>query len=65
LEYKNELVVCPTTPNEWRPIAERFLNGWKIPHACGVLDGKHIAIRCPPNVGNLYITTTKVSFLLF
>ena len=54
LEYKADLVACPTTPEKWGPIAEEFLYRWNIPHACGALDGKHVAIRCPPNSGSLY-----------
>lgn len=53
-EYKDELVLCPTTNDEWRGVADEFLNRWNIPHACGALDGKHVAIRCPPNTGSLY-----------
>lgn len=52
--YKNELITCPTSAEEWRPIAEEFKNRWNIPHACGAIDGKHVAIRCPPNSGSLY-----------
>lgn len=53
-EYKHEMIMCPTSPEEWRAIANEFLERWNIPHACGALDGKHVAIRCPSNTGSLY-----------
>ena len=53
-EYLPEVMNCPTTPEGWRPIAERFLNKWNFPHACGAIDGKHIACKCPAKSGSLY-----------
>ena len=54
LEYKNELIPCPSSPEEWNPIAEEFQRKWNLPHACGALDGKHVAIRRPARTGSLY-----------
>ena len=53
-EYAEEVIQCPTTAAEWRAIAEEFLRRWNFPHACGALDGKHVACKCPANTGSLY-----------
>ena len=38
-EFQQEYLVCPTDPEDWKKIEERFRNRWK--------DGKHIAIKKP------------------
>ena len=53
-EYSPEVITCPTTPAEWRPIAEQFARRWNFHHAVGALDGKHIAITCPKQAGSNY-----------
>ena len=53
-EYVDEVMVCPSTPEDWKIIADKFLTRWNFPHTCGALDGKHIAIRKPANSGSLY-----------
>lgn len=53
-EYKHEAISCPTTQDEWRVIFEDFQRRWNVPHACGALDGKHVAIRCPSKTGSLF-----------
>ncbi|XP_062588500.1 uncharacterized protein LOC134250166 [Saccostrea cucullata] len=53
-EYKDECLQCPITQVEWREISAEFCRKWNMPHACGALDGKHIACRRPRNSGSLY-----------
>ena len=53
-EYAEEVIQCPTTAAEWRAVAEEFQRRWNFPHACGALDGKHVACKCPANTGSLY-----------
>jgi len=53
-EYVDEVLVCPTTPDGWRAIADKFYQRWNFPHTCGALDRKHVACRCPPNSGSQY-----------
>jgi hypothetical protein len=53
-EFKDEVIQCPTTTEEWCAISEKFARRWNVPHACGALDGKHVAIRKPNSTGSLY-----------
>ena len=53
-EYTDEVITCPTTPEEWAPIEEVFRNRWNVSHAVGALNGKHVAIRKPAKCGSLY-----------
>ena len=45
---------CPTTPEEWRAISDKFAERGNFPHTCGALDGKHVNCKCPPNSGSLF-----------
>ena len=53
-EFQQEYLVCPTDPEDWMKIEERFRNRWNVPHAIGALDGKHIAIKKPKRSGSEY-----------
>ena len=46
-EFQHEYLTCPTDPEDWKKIEERFRNRWNVPHAVGALDGKHIAMKKP------------------
>ena len=52
--YADEVMDCPTDANGWMEIEREFRNRWNVPHACGALDGKHVAIRKPNCSGSLY-----------
>ena len=53
-EYLQEQVVMPTTEEQWKVVAEGFANKWNFHHVVGAIDGKHIAIECPPGGGSVY-----------
>lgn len=44
----------PSTANEWKEVAKQFEERWNYPFCLGAIDGKHIAIRQPPNSGLQY-----------
>ncbi|XP_055308008.1 uncharacterized protein LOC129572115 isoform X2 [Sitodiplosis mosellana] len=37
---------------QWLQISNTFNCKWDFPNCVGAIDGKHIAIKCPPNAGN-------------
>lgn len=39
---------------DFRRYAEEFKEKWKFPNCCGAIDGKHVAIQCPPNAGSTF-----------
>ena len=53
-EFQQEYLVCPTDPEDWKKIEERFRHRWNVAHAVGVQDGKHIAIKKPKKSGSEY-----------
>ena len=53
-EFQHEYLMCPTDPEDWKKIEERFRNRWNVPHAVGALDGNHIAIKKPKKSGSEY-----------
>ena len=48
------MTICPTDPEDWKKIKERFRNRWNVPHSVGPLDGKHIAKKKLKNLGSEY-----------
>ncbi|XP_046550044.1 putative nuclease HARBI1 [Haliotis rubra] len=52
--YKDEVIQCPQTKQEWRSLSWDFQDEWNLPHDLRALDGKHVAIRKPPSSGSLY-----------
>ena len=52
--YQDEVMTCPTSPEDWLEVESVFRRRWNIPHVLGALDGKHIPTRCPQWGGSLY-----------
>ena len=58
-EYLEEVIICPSTPEEWKQVAQGFSEKWNFHHTCGAVDGKHVAIKCPSKSGALYFNYKK------
>ncbi|XP_041354387.1 uncharacterized protein LOC121372171 [Gigantopelta aegis] len=53
-EFHEELIKCPSSPDEWREVAKGFADGWNFHNCIGAIDGKHVKIQAPANSGSLY-----------
>ena len=53
-EYAEEVMELPRTEDKWLEIAREFETKWNLPNCIGALDGKHVAIKCPPSSGSIY-----------
>ena len=53
--YQDQVMQCPTLPEDWLLVESVFRWKWNFPHALGVLDGRHIPIRCPQGRGSLFL----------
>ncbi|MCK5872965.1 MAG: transposase family protein [Methylococcales bacterium] len=58
-DFSDELIRTPTTPDEWRQVAETFSTRWQFHNCLGALDGKHVAIRRPKDSGSLFFNYKK------
>ena len=52
--FPNECMETPDTQREWRKIESVFRKKWNLPHCLGAIDGKHVAVWCPPKTGSEY-----------
>ncbi|KAH9360751.1 hypothetical protein HPB48_020230 [Haemaphysalis longicornis] len=50
---KDHFMKTPTKA-EWAKIAQDFTTRWQFPNCLGAVDGKHVAITCPPKSGSAY-----------
>ena len=48
-----ELMPVPLK-DDWRAIADGFLQEWNFPNCVGSIDGKHVVVQAPSNSGSLY-----------
>ena len=53
-EYKDEVLVLPSTSDAWREVASGFSRRWNYHHCCGAVDGKHVQIKKPKKSGTAY-----------
>lgn len=44
----------PNTEEEWKAIADQYLEKWNFNNCIGAMDGKHVLINPPANSGSLY-----------
>ena len=44
--------IAQNTPDAWLDIAEQLSKRWNFHNCLGVIDGKHVAIRCPAKYGS-------------
>ncbi len=52
--YHEEVIVTPTTPDDWMVVTNTNSRKWQYHHCFGTIDGKHVAIRKPMNAGSYY-----------
>ena len=52
--YQDQVMQCPTLPEDWLLVESIFRWRGNFPHALGALDGRHIPIRCPQEGGSLF-----------
>ncbi|XP_068212697.1 uncharacterized protein [Palaemon carinicauda] len=52
--YKDEVLRCPKTEEEWKEVAARFSSRRNYQNCLGAVDGKNIAMMKPPNAGSYY-----------
>lgn len=52
--YKDEVLSSPKTEEMWKEFAPKFSSRWNYHNCLGAVNGKHIAMKKPPNVYSYY-----------
>ncbi|XP_068237594.1 putative nuclease HARBI1 [Palaemon carinicauda] len=52
--YKDEVLRCPKTEEEWKKAAASLSSRWNYYNCLVAVDGKHIAMKKAPNAGSYY-----------
>ena len=68
-EYRDEVINCPKTEEEWKEVAGNFATRWSFCHALGALDRKHVRIQKPPKwyattYGGMMMVCNNSKFIL-
>ena len=58
--YQPEVMKCPTTPEEWKEVAEEISHKWNYHNCLGALAMKHIAMKKPDPGGSVDSNYPKV-----
>ena len=64
-EYGPEVMPLDRSPEDWKNVAEDFECIWNFPHVLGAIDGKHVAITCPPHGGSMFYNYKKFHSIVF
>ncbi|CAK1597260.1 unnamed protein product [Parnassius mnemosyne] len=54
-----DYIKMPSTTEEWIEVSSDFESKWNFNHCVGAIDGKHIAIKKPPDSGSLFYNYKK------
>ncbi len=63
--YHKEVILTPTTPEDWMVIANNISRMWQYHHCLGANDGKHVAIRKPMNGGSYHYNYKNFHSIIF
>ena len=61
---KEQYRKTPSQCSDWIKLAMEFDKKWQFPHCVGSIDGKHIAIKAPPNAVSEYFNYKKHSSII-
>ncbi|XP_040067830.1 uncharacterized protein LOC120841069 [Ixodes scapularis] len=48
---RDDFLKVPSSPAEWKAVAQGYQDLWQFPHCVGALDGKHVALVPPHETG--------------